>query len=104
MRLSRLLAALALLITAVAPMPAEEVAKSLRLETTAAKPKAYAIQDYSITTVPAIAFYPAFSSEVCSAASDLGRRGPTNTVMRFYAPLQLPDGVIIDYVGLNSKT
>jgi hypothetical protein len=109
MRFSRFLPAIGLLAASVVPLyaekPAEEIETArVRLETTRAKPKVYGTQDYSVTTVSAMEFFPASSSESYSTSGEYGRRGPLNTRMQFYAQLQVPDGVVIDYVGLNSKT
>lgn len=89
----------------------DEIAKSPnRLETTRSRPKAFGTQDYSVTVVPAIAFYPASGSQTYSTVpptfgqSTLARFGPTDTVQDFYAPVDLPPGAIVDYIGLNSET
>ena len=89
----------------LAEAPAREIVKSPgRLETKRSQPEAYGIQDYTVTKVSAIAFFPASEGEQYFTSGSLGRFGPTNTVMNFYAPLELPSGVLIDYIGLNSTT
>lgn len=109
MRLPSVLTALGLLTAAVAPLHAERPAAEndsvrARFETSRVQPKAYGTKDYSITSVPAMAFFPASSSETYVSSGEYGRRGALNTRMQFYAPIQLPDGIIIDYVGFNSQT
>ena len=109
MRLTRSLAALGLLAASIVPSYAEKPAEEIEMprtrpETTRVRPKAYGTQHYSVTTVSAMAFFPASSSESYTTSADYGRRGPIETRMQFYAPLQVPDGVVIDYIGLNSKT
>jgi hypothetical protein len=82
-----------------------EIAKSPdRLETTRSRPKAYGIQDYTITVVPAIAFLPASEGQTYFTSGSLGRFGPTSTVVNFYASIDLPAGAVVDYIGLNSLT
>ena len=81
-----------------------EIAKSpSRLETTRARPKAYGTQDYTVTVVPAIAFYPENSSQTYDTF-EMGRYGSLDSVTDFYAPIDLPVGAIVDYIGLNSDT
>ncbi len=99
-----LLAALPML-GEIAPSPAREIAKSPgRVEASVEKPKSYGTEDYGVTVVPAVAFYPASSGETYFTSRSLGRSGPTNTVQNFYAAVDLPDGVVVDYIGLNSTT
>jgi hypothetical protein len=87
------------------PGAGQELARSpLRLETTTERPKAYGIQDYTVTVVPAIAFYPAEASHVYHTSGSLGRYGPNNTLLNFYAAIDLPQGAVVDYIGLNSTT
>lgn len=109
MRFCRLLSALGFFVSTISPLsaelPAEELAKSSsRIETTRMQPKAYGTEDFSITVIPAVAFFPATFNEQYFTSGSLGRYGPPNTRMSFYAPVQLPDNVEILYVGLNSLT
>lgn len=85
--------------------PSNEIAKSPdRLETTLARPKAFGIQDYTVTVIPAVAFYPERGVDAYGTSGSLGRFGSTNTLENFYAPIDLPTGAIVDYIGLNSQT
>ncbi len=73
----------------------------------AAGPKAYGVKDYTVTTVPAIAFYPETNSGGGSAyytSGSKGRYGDTNVTTQFWAPIDLPAGIEIDFIGLNSNT
>jgi hypothetical protein len=82
-----------------------QIAKSPgRLEATQSRPKAYGTEDYTVIEIPAVAFIPGSSNEAYFTSGSLGRYGPTNTVQDFYAPIELPPGVIIDYIGLNTTT
>ena len=91
--------------SALAGPVVDEIAKSpSRLETTRARPKAFGTQDYTVTVVPAIAFFPSHSERGYHMTDDLDRFGDTDVVTDFYAPIDLPRGVIVDYIGLNSST
>ena len=83
------------------PAPAEETAKS---SGPLSRPKAYGVEDYTVTVVPAIAFLPRENTTYTTLSSTLGRRGSINTVTDFYAPIDLPLGASIDYIGLNTET
>jgi hypothetical protein len=104
------LAAIAITVAAgwigsVSPAPGQDLAKSpLRLETTTEQPNTFGTQDYTVTVVPAIALNPADSSDVYYTYVDLSRSGPAGAVVDFYAPIDLPPGAIIDYIGLNTLT
>ena len=58
---------------------------------------------YTVTTIPAVAFYPG-SPKTYDTSSDLGRSGVLNADEEFFAPLDLPGGAVIDYIGLNTAT
>jgi len=86
-------------------MRAREIAQSPdRLETTRSRPKAFGTEDYTVTIVPAIAFFPGAEGQAYFTSGSLGRFGPNDTLQNFYAPIDLPPGVTIDYIGLNSQT
>jgi hypothetical protein len=101
-------AAVGLAGSALAGPVADDIAQSPhRLQTTRTQPNAYGTQDYTVTVVPAIAFYPAANTSTYNTslgANDLSRTGTVGTVTNFYAPIDLPRGAIVDYIGLNSKT
>lgn len=83
----------------------DELAKSPnRLETTRARPTAYGTDAYTITVVPAIAFFPPQWNHTYFDSLTLGRLGDLNVVTDFYAPIDLPGGAIVDFIGLNSST
>jgi hypothetical protein len=111
MRCGRILATAALAVMAARPVLGREVAGSReiaksadRLETTLSRPKAFGTEDYTVTVVPAIAFFPEEEGQAYFTSGSLGRFGPNNTVQNFYAPIDLPAGITIDYIGLNSTT
>lgn len=81
----------------------ESLISPRRTPTTLERPKSYGIEDYSVTVVPAIAFYPESASSYFTSGSR-GRYGPMNSIVNFYAPVDVPPGAIIDYIGLNSTT
>jgi hypothetical protein len=63
---------------------------------------------YTVTTVPALAFYPASNNAGAGffdTATDLSRFSTDPYVYEdFYTALDLPGGAVIDYIGLNSQT
>ena len=64
---------------------------------------------YTVTTVPATAFYPASNSEggrgYYDTAGDLSRFSTDPYDYEdYYDSLEIPGGAIIDYIGLNSMT
>ena len=77
---------------------------SPRMATTLEVPNAYGTDSYTVTTVSATAFYPDVNNWHWETSGSLGRTGPTNFLTEFYASLDIPAGVIIDYIGLNSLT
>ena len=83
------------------PALAEETAKSPRL----IRPKAFGVQDHTVTVVSAVAFLPRENNDTYTTLHvDMARRGAINTVTDFYAPIDLPPGALIDYIGLNTQT
>jgi len=79
-----------------------------RLTTTRRSPDAFGTITYSATTVSATAFYPS-SCGVSGCANyatsgSLGRFVTDQSLTEFYAAIDLPAGVVIDYIGLNSVT
>jgi hypothetical protein len=73
-------------------------------------PKNYGTNDYTVTTVSAIGFYPETNVGGVSTSPDYytsgskGRYGDPGAVTEFYAPLDLPGGAVIDFIGLNTAT
>lgn len=111
MRYGGFLATAAFALIAARPAPGSEIAERReiakspeRVETTRSRPKDFGTQDYTVTVVPGIAFYPAGSTELYATSGSLGRFGELNTVQNFYAPVDIPRGAVIDYIGLNSQT
>ncbi len=58
----------------------------------------FGIQDYNVTTIPAVTF----TGASFHISGSVGRYGDVNVDQHFYAPLQVPTGAIIDYIGLNN--
>jgi S-layer homology domain len=65
-------------------------------------PEAFGTQDYTVTMISATSFVPADSSQGSHTSGSLGRFGDTNVDEHFYATLDIPAGVVIDYIGLNN--
>jgi hypothetical protein len=58
-----------------------------------------------VTRVPAVAFYPGANYYSGYGTLNMARYGGLpDQIENFYAPLDLPGGAIIDYIGLNSYT
>ena len=102
-RLGRPAAVVVLMLCAAYGGAADRIVAS-GTKTARAAPKAFGTDSYSVTKVSAVGFYPSDAVYTYSTTGSLGRMGVTNQLMDFYAPLDLPAGVIIDYVGLNSTT
>jgi len=83
---------------------AQDTPSPNRLPTTRQVPNAFGTDAYSVTTVSATAFYPDINNWAWETSGSLGRRGPTNFLTEFYASLDIPAGVVIDFIGLNSIT
>ncbi len=62
----------------------------------------FGTKDYNITKVAAVSFVPADSGQAYHTSGSLGRYGALNTDTHFYATLDLPAGIIIDYIGFNN--
>ncbi len=69
------------------------------VSTTARPPAAFGTLDYTITTISALSF----SGLTYLPAPPLSRAvAPNGTYQNFYATLDIPNGVVIDYIGLRS--
>ncbi len=66
------------------------------------QPPAYGTTSWVITTIPATSFLPGDRSQLYYTSGSLGRYGTTNADQHFYAPVDLPAGAIVDYIGLNN--
>lgn len=66
----------------------------------------FGTEDYTVTTISALAFVPAhWSGPGFAVSPSLGRYcGCISQGMNYYASLSVPAGAVIDYVGLNSTT
>ncbi len=102
-RLGRPAVLIVLFLCAVSAGGTERIVES-RTRTARLAPKAFGTDSYSITKVSATAFYPSTSSYGYATTGSIGRMGDLNQLEDFYAAVDLPAGVIIDYVGLNSTT
>jgi hypothetical protein len=86
---------------------AQEAAGPIKLATTLGAPHTFGTKDETVTTVAAIGFYPETSTTTGSAydtSGSKGRYGAENVLTHFWAPLDLPAGAIIDFIGLNNDT
>jgi len=89
----------------IAAAASAQIDKAKCVATTRAAPQAYGTDSYTVTTIPAAAFYPATRPQFYNTSgADLGRNGFIDTVTEFYAPVDIPGGAIIDYIGLNTST
>ncbi len=68
------------------------------LPTTTQAPSQFGTLKYTITTISALSF----SGESYIPVAPLSRTGRINVIQHFYAMLEVPSGVIIDYLGLNN--
>jgi hypothetical protein len=72
------------------------------------QPQAFGVNDYTVTTVTATAFYPdtgyADPGYYYSTSGSLGRYGGQNNLTTFNAAIDIPGGAVIDFIGLNSTT
>ncbi len=62
----------------------------------------YGTLEYSTTNVSAMAFFPEQSNHGYSTSPTFGRYGDLGYSDHYYASLDLPAGVIVDYIGLNN--
>ena len=58
----------------------------------------FGTQDYNRTKVPAVAF----TGATFNISGSVGRFGTANVDQHFYAPLDIPSGAIVDYIGFNN--
>lgn len=83
---------------------AQDRAATARLATTQQVPTTFGTAAYSVTTVSGVAFLPKYSTDEWGTSTSLARDGALNTLEEFYASVDIPAGVVIDYIGLNSLT
>ena len=74
-----------------------------------AQPKSFGTQDYSVTVVSGLAFSPPLSAvpHDFRLSPSFGRfcdSCTANALYEYYAPLNLPEGAVIDYIGFNTTT
>ncbi len=62
----------------------------------------YGTASWVRTTIPATSFLPGDRSDLYYTSGSLGRYGAKNKDQHFYAPLDLPAGAIVEYIGLNN--
>jgi len=65
-------------------------------------PKEFGIQDDTITVIAGVAFKG--NQTGFGVATGFALYAPLNSDSHYYAPLNLPAGAVIDYIGLNSTT
>ena len=81
------------------------------LLSTGVRPKIFGTNDYSVTVVSGLAFSHPLSTLVVHEyrlSPSLGRYCDTCTggaqLYEYYAPLNVPEGVVIDFIGFNTTT
>ncbi|HKD16980.1 MAG TPA: S-layer homology domain-containing protein [Thermoanaerobaculia bacterium] len=79
---------------------AGSVAAQSRFQTN--KPAAYGTTEYTVTYVPAMAFFPFDSFYAYHTSGGLARYGDVNIDQHFYAPVDIPQGAVIDFIGFNN--
>jgi len=67
-----------------------------------ADPRSFGTQDHTVTAVSGLSFLPGDSSQGYHVSGGLARFGDPNAEQHFYATLDLPAGVVIDYIGFNN--
>jgi S-layer homology domain len=96
-------ALLAAIATAEGPL-------SKPLVKTGVRPKIFGTNDYSVTVVSGLAFSQPLSTfaHEYRVSPSLGRYCDTCTggaqLYEYYAPLNIPEGVVIDFIGFNTTT
>ncbi len=101
-RIGHVLASTAIALLSTGVMGAQQPRPNA-LPTTREVPSGFGVNSYTVTTVSAMSFYPGTNLAYGTSGS-LGRYTNTNTLVDYYVGLDLPPGVIIDYIGLNSTT
>jgi hypothetical protein len=91
-----------LLFVPVAALTAQD--SPARLPTTRQRPETFGTDAYTVTTISATGFIPGNNVYGYATSGTLARWSDLNTLMEYYAPLDLPGGAIIDYIGLNTST
>ena len=71
-----------------------------------ARPEDFGVQSDTVTVITAWGFQPDTDDYLIPASGSLGRYCNACTVdpVDYYAPLDLPAGAVIDYVGVNNQT
>jgi hypothetical protein len=70
-------------------------------------PKEFGIQDDTITVIPATSFFAvsgSFGGVGTQLSGSFGRSAFPPDTVEYYAPLDIPAGSVIDFIGLNSLT
>ena len=76
--------------------------ESLPAANPAAAPRMFGVDDYTVTSVPAVAFVPDYSYRSWGVSGSLGRYGEINVDQHFFAPVDIPAGATIDRIKLNN--
>jgi S-layer homology domain len=103
-RWGRLLGGFIVALPCAGVLSAQDAPWSNRLTTTREVPNAFGTDSYTVTTVPAVAFYPSSNSYGYFTSASFGRYQHPDVVNDMYAGLDLPAGAVIDFIGLNSTT
>ena len=103
-RCGRLLAVFLAALPCAGVLLAQDAPRSNRLPTTREVPNVFGTDSYTVTIVPAVAFYPESNSYGYFTSSSFGRYQHPNVVVNMFAGLDLPAGAVIDFIGVNSTT
>ena len=101
-RIPRLLGVSLVVFTCARVASSQTLSEPRWQATTAHPPAGFGTQDYTVTSISALGFYPGDSSQEYHTSGSLGRFGGVNAEQHFYAPLEIPAGVIIDFIGFSN--
>ena len=92
------LIALTFLIVGKSSVGAQTRSPRLDLATTRQSPREFGTQDYVYTAISGLSF----NGQSFFTGPELSREPPTNVDSHFYATVNIPNGVIIDYIGFDN--
>jgi hypothetical protein len=71
--------------------------------TTNRPPEAFGTADYTVTTIPGVAFVAGYSSTAYFTSGSLGKQVSSSMIpVHFYSGLDVPAGAVIDFIGFNN--
>src|SRR5262249_7484347 len=69
---------------------------------TTVRPEAFGTQNYTVTTISALSFVPGDRGINYHTSGSLARMPDVNAEQHFYSALDVPAGVVIDFIGFNN--